>query len=93
MRRSVFEATQVVLGLEMEVPAMETKTRQDAMEYRTRGDICPLTLRRKIAHHFSTTFGAVTDGEDAMVTLRVAHSCDHICLVQLKKKGLIRTLL
>ena len=34
----------------------------------------------------STTLGAVTDGEDASVTLRVAHSCDHICLVQLKKK-------
>ena len=62
----------MVLGLEMEVQAMETKTRQDAMEYPTRSHIS--TAHAEDKHRIplvSTTFGAVTNG-DAMVTLRFA---------------------
>ena len=74
---------QVVLGKEMEVQAMETKTRQDA----TRGHIRPLALPALTKLPFVyTTFGAVTDGEDATVKLRFTRCSNRTCLVQIAKK-------
>ena len=60
---------------------METRTRQDTTEY-----------QNKMPHASTTTFGAVTTSEDAIVKLRSARFCNHTYLVQVEK-GLIRTLL
>ena len=87
------EATQVVLDLELEVQAIETKTRRGAMEDRTGGHTCPLTMKRKIAFHSSVPHSVPQPTARMPGSRSVSHIAVITSVLCNCKKRPIRTLL
>ena len=97
----------MVLGLEMEVQAMETQTRWYTMEVQTKAHIRPHCLRAlesdvtllapAVVPRFHllpvvrTTFGAVTNDRDAMDKLRSARTCERPVCTTGRRSGSLRT--